>query len=190
VGPSDETLIALVVADDDREAFAVLVNRHQDKIRALLRHLCAGDEGRADDLAQEVLLRWYRGLGAYRAEASLATWLARITYNLFVSDCARRHSQERVHTRLAREQEQVSSAPAGSTLVEARHDIVHALAVLGPAERLMLSLCYGQGLSHAEIAQVLGLPLGTVKTRLRRSLHLMSAALHPGVADDTEEQAT
>ena len=57
MGPPDTELVASVLADDDRRAFAELVRRHQSAVRRLLRRLCAGDAAQADDLAQEVFVR-------------------------------------------------------------------------------------------------------------------------------------
>src|SRR5262245_5424028 len=83
---TDRELIARVVADDDRNAFAELVRRNQSAVRGLLRKLTAGDHGRADDLAQETFLRAYRGLGTYRGDTRLTSWLFGIAYRAFLSD--------------------------------------------------------------------------------------------------------
>ena len=67
----DAPLIARVVANDDRHAFATLVRRHQSAVRGFLLRLCFGDGALADDVAQETFLRAYQRIGTYRSEGGL-----------------------------------------------------------------------------------------------------------------------
>src|SRR5262245_26735424 len=83
---TDQDLIARVLADDDRNAFAELVRRNQSPVRGLLRKLTGGDHGLADDLAQETFLRAYRALGSFRGETRFSAWLFSIAYRAFLSD--------------------------------------------------------------------------------------------------------
>src|SRR6187401_1785100 len=83
---TDQELIARVLADDDRNAFAELVRRNQSPVRGLLRKLTGGDHGRADDLAQETFLRAYRALGSFRGETRFSAWLFGIAYRTFLSE--------------------------------------------------------------------------------------------------------
>jgi RNA polymerase sigma factor (sigma-70 family) len=159
--PSDSSLIAQVLVEDDRGAFAVLVNRHQPAVRGLLRRLCGGDVAWADDLAQETFVRAYRGLRRFRGGARLGTWLHRIAYNVFLDQAGR----------AARRPERGGEGDAGAAVRDdpvLRYDLERAMTALRPAEAAALTLSYVHLLSHDEIAEVLGCPVGTVKTHIAR----------------------
>ena len=158
MGPSDAELIARVVADDDRHAFAALVRRHQSTVRSLLRRLTCGDTARADDLAQDAFLRAYRGLSGFRGGATFSSWLYRIAYNAFLSDSGRGTVQP-----LTEQEASDSTAPAGLRL-----DLDQGLRRLSEPERLAVVLSYKEGATHEEIAAVLGCPLGTAKSHVLR----------------------
>src|SRR3954470_5623178 len=83
---TDADLIARVLADDDRNAFAELVRRNQSAVRGVLRKLTGGDHGRADDLAQETFLRAYRALGSFSGETRLSAWLFPMAHPPFLSE--------------------------------------------------------------------------------------------------------
>lgn len=159
---SDEALVARVVATGEQHAFATLVRRHQSSVRALLRRLTAGDDALADDLAQETFMRAYRNLDRFRGDAKLSSWLYRIAYNLFLSHARKKSSQEMA----LEEGQDARVAPDATSL--ARHDLNQAFGVLKPEERFALALTYGQDLDHQEAAAALGIPLGTLKTHVRR----------------------
>ena len=85
----DIDLIARVLAADDRHAFATLVRRHQEALRAFLTRLTRGDHARADDLAQETFIQAYHSLGRFAGGAQFRTWLLGIAYNQFRSAARR-----------------------------------------------------------------------------------------------------
>ena len=165
MGPTDAELILRVVERDDRHAYATLVRRHQSAVRALLRRLTAGDAALADDLAQETFLRAYRGLRRFRGGARLSTWLHRIAYNVFLSEVRRRREGAALP-----EAADVPdpSGPRDADRSVMRHDLNRAMQALRPEERLALSLAFGQDQTHQEIADILGCPLGTVKSHIAR----------------------
>ena len=162
--PADAELIARTLAFDDRAAFGELVLRYQSAVRYFLRHLTSGDNALADDLAQETFLRAYRGLGRFRHESTVSTWLLGIAHNQW-RNARRRTSREETPVTFAPEPS-VDSDAANSDL---RHDLSLALLNLSADEQLAVHLCYQQGLSHREIATLLDWPLGSVKTHLARS---------------------
>src|SRR5512134_1463011 len=90
---SDAALIARVVVQDDRRAFAELVRRHQSAVRACLRKLTAGNHALADDLAQETFVLAWRNLKAFRQEAKFSTWLYRIATNCWLADARKRKEE-------------------------------------------------------------------------------------------------
>jgi RNA polymerase sigma-70 factor (ECF subfamily) len=161
---SDAELIARVLLDDDRHAFATLVRQHQSATRLFLRRLTRGDVALADDLAQETFLRAYRNLHAYRGEARFSSWLFRIAHRLFLSEMRKTH---RRHPHV-----DVDHIPQPANVVEHRvdlkHDLDRALLDLSDDERAAILLCYQHDLSHEEASQVLDYPVGTVKTHIAR----------------------
>jgi RNA polymerase sigma-70 factor (ECF subfamily) len=162
---SDADLIARVLLADDRHAFRELVRRHQSVTRALLRRLTQ-NAAAADDLAQETFLRAYRGLRGYRGNSRFSTWIGGIAYRVFLTQSLR----GRVDVVLGQPgqvDERYQPSPAG--LADLRHDLRRAMSVLGPDERVALCLAYGSDSTHEEIAEILGWPLGTVKTRILRA---------------------
>ena len=159
----DAPLIARVVADDDRHAFATLVRRHQSAVRGFLLRLCCGDGALADDVAQETFLRAYQRIGTYRSEGGFDSWLFSIAYRAFASEKRRRHwSAEELKEAPEAVEPDARQANGAAT------DIARAMRQLREPERACLSLCYQWGMSHQEMADVLDYPVGTVKTHIAR----------------------
>ena len=158
---SDMELVARVTASDDQAAFRLLVERHQGAIRGFLGRLLAGDHGTADDLAQDTFLLAYRKMHTLKSGNSLLSWLHSIAYRQFLQH-SRKHARQRV----------MSEPP------EPHHDPRQAVdaEILAPAlmkqvnenERVCLTLAYAAGMSHPEIGEVTGMPLGTVKSHITR----------------------
>jgi RNA polymerase sigma-70 factor (ECF subfamily) len=168
----DAPLIARVVAEDDHHAFATLVRRHQGSVRAFLLRLCCGDRALADDLAQEAFLHAYRRIQSYRSEGGFASWLLAIAYRIFLSEKRkRRWSAEDLRDDL----EVAQPAPQASGA--AADDVARAMRHLHEGERACLSLCYQWGMTHEEAADVLELPVGTVKTHIARGKEKLRARL-------------
>ncbi len=157
----DAPLIARVVADDDRHAFATLVRKHQSAVRGFLLRLCCGDGALADDIAQETFLRAYQRIGSYRSEGGFHSWLFTIAYRAFASEKRKRHwSAEEL-----KELPEVDHAGVRDPDAAAG-DIARAMRHLREPERACISLCYQSGMSHQEAADTLGYPVGTVKTHI------------------------
>jgi len=158
-----------------RPAFAELVRRHQGKVRGLLLRLC-GDRTLADDLAQEVFLRAYRGLCGFEGRASFGTWLYRISYNAYLNHSTR----VRKYSALPDGYDSATAAPEDALSPprsDLRRDLDGAVAQLPERYRGVVVLYYMQDLSYPEIAEILELPLGTVKTHLHRAKRLLRARL-------------
>ena len=154
-------LVARITASDDQAAFRLLVERHQGAIRGFLGRLLAGDHGTADDLAQDTFLLAYRKMHTLKSGSSLLSWLHSIAYRQFLQH-GRKHARQRV----------MSEPP------EPHHDPRQAVdaEILAPVlmkqvnenERVCLTLAYAAGMSHPEIGEVTGMPLGTVKSHISR----------------------
>jgi RNA polymerase sigma-70 factor (ECF subfamily) len=160
---SDAELVARILADDDRRAFATLIARHQGAVLALLRRLTAGDMARAEDLAQEVFVRVYTKLATY-AGGAFGGWVYRIAVHAFL-DTVRRGARPPVP--LDDDVPDVAPSPL------LRHDLEEALADLSADERTAIVVTLGRDRTHEEAAALLGWPLGTLKTlqaRARRKL--------------------
>lgn len=167
---SDAGLIARVMTQQDQHAFRQLVLRYQSPVRRWARRLCNGDEAAADDLAQEVFIKVYRSLHSFRGEARFSTWLYRIAFNLAASQ--KRLARER-WTKVDLEDvtpeldsHQVHAGHAGS--LDARRDLEAAMARLSQPQQWALRLSLEEELTQEEVAEVMGIPLGTVKTHLLR----------------------
>jgi RNA polymerase sigma-70 factor (ECF subfamily) len=151
----------------DRLAFAQLVRTHQSAVRKQLRRLTKGDLALAEDLAQESFILAWTHLTEFRVQASLATWLYRIAYNRFLMHVRSHPAALPVYD----EQEFAVTGESSGHQAQARAmrlDVAAALARLPEAERVALIHCYYLDLSHEETAQVLSLPLGTVKSQVLR----------------------
>lgn len=191
-GPTDAELIARVVVQDDRRAFAELVRRHQSPVRATLRRLTAGDHALADDLAQETFLLAYRNLKSFRHEARFSTWLYRIATNAFLAD-ARKRKEELLGDRdgdVASDDDAMDAhdaAASGDHAASAsmKLDFERALALLSDGERAAIVQCYHNDLSHEEAAYVLGCPVGTVKTHILRAKQKLKTRLAAWAPDAT-----
>ena len=162
VAASDEELVRRAARPDGRQAFAVLVNRHQSEIRWSLRRLTRGNAALADDLAQETFISAWRSLAGFRGDSSFRTWLYRIAYRSFLSEVRRRDA----HTGEIAEHHAL--APDQSEARAFMDDFDAALRQLSPAQRDAVHFSLQRGFSHPEIAHIMGLPVGTVKTHVLR----------------------
>ena len=166
----DSALIAEIRHGSER-AFNVLIDRHQQAVRGFLRRLLV-DLSEADDLAQETFLVAWTRPESYRGEASVRSWLCAIAWRKAKSahrSWFRRRARE---SRWADEVEQVSGAPRPEVAV-----VTRALNELPIEQRAALILCLSQGFSHAEAAEILEVPLGTVKSHVARGKARLLAAL-------------
>ena len=162
-------LIGRVVAHDDHDAFAELVRLHQTPIRQFLRRLTGGDRETADDLAQETFWRAYQHLSTFEARGRLLSWLFRIAFQLFVS-----HRRARRIAAVPLPPDLPAPVDEAQSAID-RRTVDQLMMRLAPDERAAVLLHYQHGMSHPEIAEALAMPLGTVKTAIRRA---------PALADD------
>ncbi|MFN3515003.1 MAG: RNA polymerase sigma factor [Phenylobacterium sp.] len=164
--------LAAVAATGDRAAFGELARRHGSAVRALLRRMGAA-AAEADDLAQDAFLAGFERVAEFRGEGTFAAWIKKIAARLYL----RRLQRERRIAALAAEAAADEGEAAPQPDAAARIDLDEALKTLSPAERLCVSLCYGAGVSHAEAAEALNLPLGTVKSHVKRGLDKLRTRL-------------
>lgn len=148
----------------DPRSFQHLYQRYAPKVRSTLYQLC-GTDG-LDDLVQETFLRAWKGLPRFRHNASFSTWLYRIAWNVASDrrrDLAKGRSQRQQHQRL--DPDPAIDSPTLSHLHY--QDVVErALASLDLEHRAVAVLCDLEDVPQKDVAQVLGIPVGTVKSRL------------------------
>ncbi|MCZ6641601.1 MAG: sigma-70 family RNA polymerase sigma factor [Gammaproteobacteria bacterium] len=157
---SPEALVVGLARTGDRDAFAELVRRRQSWIRTLMRR-CCDDITLADDLAQQVFLQAWRDIKKLRQPKSFGSWLRRLAINVL-----RQHLRTRDALRDAEEHD--DSHDGVQQKVGMAMDLNHALAKLSDSARLCVVLSYHEGMSHGEIASFTKLPVGTVKSHIRR----------------------
>lgn len=157
---TDDFELSSKAARGDRRAFSGLVRRHEAKVRTFLARV-AGTQA-ADDLAQETFLRAWRNAGNFRGTGSYAGWLLAIGWRVFLD------ARKRQRLELDRRDEMAIPAPPIEDPL-ARMDVEKLMAALDPEERASVTLCLGQGWSHGEAAEILGIPLGTLKSRVARA---------------------
>lgn len=168
----DATLVAQALEGSDR-AFNLLIDRHERAVRGFLRRLMA-NAADAEDIAQETFLAAWQGLRGYRGGSSLRSWLCAIAWR------KARTAQRSWFRRRTREAEYhdaalelgVGQAPAEDLLA-----VRNALLALPIDQRAAVALCLADGFSHAEAAQALGAPLGTVKSHVARGKTRLLKAL-------------
>jgi RNA polymerase sigma factor (sigma-70 family) len=151
----------------DRRAFARLVGAHQSRVRLQLRRLTQGDAALADDLAQETFVQAWLHLTDFRGDARLATWLHRIALTRFLQHV--RRPQLPVEWSEPAADDDHGPAHDPRPVEGLARDVERALQALSEIQRLAVVHCFHLDLSHAEAAQVLGLPLGTLKSHLDRA---------------------
>lgn len=168
---SDEALVQQSGRAGGERAFAELLRRHQGKVRGLLLRLTS-DRNLADDLAQEVFLRAYRGLVGFEGRARFSTWLYRIAYNVYLNHRARVRELQALPDNFesGAMAPETSMSPSHSDL---RRDLDAAIGALPERYRAVVMLYYLEDVSYPEIAEILELPLGTVKTHLHRAKRLL-----------------
>ena len=161
--PREQEWISRVVVHDDHAAFACLVRLHQGKVRLLLRRLTRGDWSWADDLAQDTFLRAYRHLHGYRGDGRFIGWLLRIAYQVYIADQRRPAPAE--------SDEAPDELPGNADPEHAAElaGIERRLMQMRPEEAAAVVLHFQHGLSHAEVAQALELPLGSAKSLILRA---------------------
>jgi RNA polymerase sigma factor (sigma-70 family) len=177
VHDSDPALIQRA-ARGDQAAFAVLVTRHEGRLRHFLARIVGPAD--ADDVAQDALVKAWLALPAFRGEASVGAWLAGIGWRAAL-DHRRKTRRGAVRDTAWHDEADTSVESAGAAPVE----LERALAALSDSERAALVLTHGHGWSHAEAAQILGLPLGTLKSLAARAKEKARAAIEPASEERT-----
>jgi RNA polymerase sigma-70 factor, ECF subfamily len=167
-------------AAGDMQAFEALVRKYQSRMVSLAASLGGGQD--AEDLAQEVFVRVYKALRAFRADSSFRTWLYTVGVNVARSYRARRRRQQEVWGDSGADDTRAFEAAGNEDFESAwitRDAIQRALRNLPEDLRLAVTLRDVHGLDYKEIATTTGAPLGTVESRIFRARQRLRAALRP-----------
>lgn len=171
--------------DSDLDAYAVLVARYTVRAHRAAFLLGAGDE--ADDVVQDAFVKAFRHLRRFRVDEPFGPWLLRIVANETrnLTRSRRRRSALAVRASGAETAEPVAASPAEEVLgAERRTELSQAVTALPERERQVVTCRYFLELSEAETAQVLGWPLGSVKSRTFRALRRLRKRLTAGQAEE------
>jgi RNA polymerase sigma-70 factor (ECF subfamily) len=150
--------------DGDQAAFERLYRSHVARIHSLARRM-AGEEA-ADDLTQEVFIRAWEKLGTFRGDAEFGTWLHRLAVNLILS---RRTSLRKREARFPTVEAPILAAGARPARPGVRMDVEKALGKLPDGARKVFVLYDVEGFAHDEIAERMGISVGTSKSQLHRA---------------------
>jgi RNA polymerase sigma-70 factor (ECF subfamily) len=194
---SDQSLVQRV-QKGDQQAFALLVAKYQRRIFRLISRFVS-DPATAEDIAQETFLRAYRAIGRFRGDSQFYTWLYRIAVNT-----AKRSALDDARSPVLQEnatfsqdeetfpkQEQLSSMDTPDAVMASREiaDTVNAAMDALPEElRTAIVLREIDGMSYDEIAQVMGCPVGTVRSRIFRAREAIARQLRPLLGTRSDER--
>jgi RNA polymerase sigma-70 factor (ECF subfamily) len=187
VSLSDEDLMARVAEDDER-AFPELVRRFQGRVTNLISRVL-NDRNGSDDLAQEVFVRVFVHRRNYRRGSKFSTWLFTIAANLAKNEIRRRVRrrnwfsldalQEMLGDSASQLADKTEGHDTGLEREQLRDEVGKAIATVPEKYRLALVLRDIEGLPYEEIAEVLGIPGGTVRSRINRARGMLKRKLQP-----------
>ncbi|MBV9020820.1 MAG: sigma-70 family RNA polymerase sigma factor [Chloroflexi bacterium] len=170
---NDVELVAASVAGD-QDAFAQLVQRHQRRVFNLVFRMVQKYE-EADEITQETFLAAWQGLPSFRGDARFSTWLYRIAYNCSLKQLEQskrdKALQAAIQSRIELDKQVQAEAHDCQTLVREQ------LSTLPAKYRVVLILRHLQEMTYEEIAEILTMPIGTIKTHLFRARNLLKERL-------------
>jgi RNA polymerase sigma-70 factor (ECF subfamily) len=176
---ASEAALVAACLEGSEEAFAELVDRYKRLVYGVISQVVS-DRAAVDDLAQEVFLKVHRGLRSFRGESKLSTWIFRIVRNV----CVEERRKERVNASLDERDGdgRLKYHPPPATDrsfadFELRDRLEKAIALLPAEARFLIAAHYFGGRQYQDLADILGLPMGTVKTNLHRAKQQLRAIM-------------
>ena len=174
-GASDEELLAAHL-QGDRAAFAALMARHERRIYGLCFRVLGNRED-AEDATQETFIGALRRAASFRGEAAFSTWLYRIAVNAATDQARRRGRSRTVPLESEETHREVATVGDPSGAVATSLTVQAALRAVPEDFRIALVLCDLYGFAYTQAAEILGVPVGTVKSRVFRGRLALSAQL-------------
>ena len=174
-GASDEELLAAHL-QGDRTAFAALMGRHERRIYGLCFRVLGNRED-AEDATQETFIGALRRAASFRGEAAFSTWLYRIAVNAATDQARRRGRSRTVPLETEETHRELAAVGDPSGAVATSLTVQAALRAVPEDFRIALVLCDLYGFAYAQSAEILGVPVGTVKSRVFRGRLALGAQL-------------
>ncbi len=183
VSPSleqDDAQLVVASKNGDQDTFSLLVQRYQRRVFNLVFRMLQNYE-EANEITQEAFLAAWQGLPSFRGEARFSTWLYRIAYNCALKQLELRKREKALHLALQAEQaledDGEDSRTAHLELLDNQKMVQEQLSQLPPKYRIVLILRHLQDMTYEEMAEVLTMPIGTIKTHLFRARNLLKERL-------------
>jgi RNA polymerase sigma-70 factor (ECF subfamily) len=188
VDPTDRELVERSVGGDDA-AFTILVRRHERRVYSLAYRMLGREED-ARDATQDTFLNTFRKLSTFRSDAAFTTWLHRVTLNTCYDILRRRKREPSLEVPDTEERDVVPHDHAEATAVSI--DVQRALLQVPQEFRAALVLHDVQDLPYEDVAEILDVPVGTVKSRIHRGRVALARALgeRPAASRPSEETTT
>lgn len=159
-------------------AFRQLIERHEQQVRSTVIGML-GDTMEADDVAQEVFIRFYKSINRFRGDAQLSTYLSRIAINLSLNELKRRQRQNKWLTFFQKDDNRTQiEDPSARPERQDTKELIHmAIQKLEPEFRAVVVLRLIDGYSVKETAKILNVPIGTIASRLARAQNKLKEIL-------------
>jgi RNA polymerase sigma-70 factor (ECF subfamily) len=181
----------------DRAAFATLYEKSSSHLFAVVLRICR-DRAQAEDILQEVYVNVWRAAGGFdAAQSQPLTWLTSIARNRAIDSLRRAQTQPQLHTANIADDEDTDvydttadDKPGPLEMLSRASDaraLSHCMKDLSAPQRQSLALAFYDGLSHAEVAEKMGEPLGTVKSWVRRALLSLKSCLENAAQRDADK---
>ena len=175
---NDITLATQVAVFGNKRAFDQLVRQYQSPVRRFFLSQTLGDEMLSDDLAQDTFVKAYTHIGQYHGTSSFLTWVTRIAYNVFYDYCRSKELKEKKEETLSDMLSDRCKGTADSSFftpsTSLHYDLYSALGKLKEEERACITMQLIDGYAIDEIADITGMPAGTVKSHLKRGKEKMA----------------
>jgi len=173
---SSDTILLSAIRSGDEQAMGQLYGRYSSMVYAVALRVL-GDTGAAEDVLQDVFMRLWRSPEVFDAKrGNLGAWLAVITRNRAIDFLRKRRPEADISDVEAGYEPDMLRGAEWTNMVE---KIRGVLASIPLAQRSALEMAYFDGLTHVEIAEKTGEPLGTIKTRIRAGLQALRKAFNP-----------
>jgi len=177
----DDTQLVAASKGGNQDAFALLVQRYQRRIFNLIYRMLQQYE-EANEITQETFLAAWLGLPSFRGDARFSTWLYRIAYNCSLKQLEQRKREKALQVAMQAEQQLESAGTETSAdaalEAHARQALIHEhLSNLPAKYRIVLILRHLQEMTYEEMAEILTMPIGTIKTHLFRARNLLKERL-------------
>ena len=168
--------LARSAAAGDTSAFEALYRRHAARVHGVVARLVGFDRGRAEDLVQEAFVRAWQALPGYRFESAFGTWLHRLAVNTALMELRSRRSRPQADGD-EEALERLGAPDSAGHATALSLDLERAVATLPPRARAVLVLYDVEGWKHEEIADALGMAVGSSKAQLHRARGLLRTRL-------------